>query len=56
LFDAYRQLRDGAASAVTAETLRRTEEEASARLADALFIITGKLEQATRALAERPLN
>jgi hypothetical protein len=55
LFDAYRQLRDGAASTATAETLRRTEEEASARLTDALFIITGKLEQATRALAERPL-
>ncbi len=55
IFDAHRQLRDGVATTAI-PILKRAEQEAASRLADALFVVTGKLEQAARALAETPLQ
>jgi hypothetical protein len=55
LYDIFQRLQAGGSAAAEVAQLTAIEGEAQARLADALFLVTGKLNQATRAFAEPPL-
>jgi hypothetical protein len=55
LYDVYQRLQAGGSPGAEVASLNALESEARARLADALFLVAGKLNQATRALAETPL-
>ena len=54
VYDIYQRLQAGGAPEKEVVGLALLEAEAKARLADVLFLITGKLDQAARALAETP--
>jgi len=55
LFDTYQRLQSGGAAGAEVPRLKDLETEARGRLSDALFLLTGKLDQAARALADTPL-
>jgi hypothetical protein len=55
LYDIYQRLQAGGDAAAEVGRLTVLQAEAHARLSDALFLVTGKLNQAARALAETPL-
>jgi len=55
LFDIHQRLTAGGRAQDEAARLKDLETEARMRLVDALFLLTGKLNQAARALAETPL-
>ncbi len=54
VYDIYQRLQAGGDPVKEAVGLAALEAEAKSRLADVLFLITGKLDQAARALAETP--
>jgi hypothetical protein len=54
VYDMYQRLQAGGGPEAEVAELGSLEAEAKARLADALFLIAGKLDQAARALAETP--
>jgi len=55
LYDIYHRLLTGGDPGAEVAGLNALESEARVRLADALFLLTGKLNQAAQALAETPL-
>ena len=54
LVELYRRLKSGGPVAAEVEHLRQLESEARGRLEEALFLVAGKLNAATRALDEAP--
>jgi hypothetical protein len=56
VYDIYQRLQAGGAPEKEVVGLALLEAEAKSRLADVLFLITGKLDQAARALAETPYD
>jgi hypothetical protein len=54
VYDIYQRLQAGGQAENEVAALGSLEAEARTRLADALFLITGKLDEAARALAETP--
>ncbi len=55
LYDIYQRLQADGSAAAEVAPLAALHAEAQARLVDALFLVTGKLNQAARTLAETPL-
>ena len=56
IFDIYQRLKNGADPKGEVAALAGLEGEARANLTDALFIVAGKLNQASQALAETPVH
>jgi hypothetical protein len=55
IYDIYQRLKNGGDAKAEAPAIGALESEARGNLTDALFLVTGKLNQAAKALAETPL-